>query len=83
MACCIVILVYVRHERDFDELSQGHRRVFRISMDIRTKTSNRLFAPISDTAGPALKSDYPQVEAAARVWPRQGRLVKRDDIREL
>jgi len=80
MACCIIILIYVRHERDFDSYHKDIDRIHRISMDIRTKTSNRLFAPISDTAGPALKSDYPQVEAAARVWPRQGRLVKRDDI---
>jgi putative ABC transport system permease protein len=49
-------------------------------MDIRTKTANRLFAPISDTAGPALAKDYPQVEAVARVWPRSSRLVKRDDV---
>jgi putative ABC transport system permease protein len=80
MACCVIILVYVRHERDFDSYHKDIDRIYRISMDIRTKTANRLFAPISDTAGPALKSDYPQVEAAARVWPRGGRLVKRDDI---
>ena len=78
MACCVVILVYVRHERSFDDYHKDIDRVFRISMDIRTKTANRLFAPISDTAGPALKADYPQVEASARVWPQSGRLVKRD-----
>jgi putative ABC transport system permease protein len=80
MACCVVILVYVRHERSFDDYHKDIDRVFRLSMDIRTKTANRLFAPISDTAGPALKADYPQVEAAGRIWPRAGRLVKRDDI---
>ncbi|OGD22361.1 MAG: hypothetical protein A2W03_15455 [Candidatus Aminicenantes bacterium RBG_16_63_16] len=78
MACCVVILVYVRHERSYDGYHRDIDRIFRISMDIRTKTANRLFAPISDTAGPALKADYPQVEASARVWPRLGRLVKRD-----
>ena len=51
MACCVVILVYVRHERSFDDYHKDIDRVFRISMDIRTKTANRLFAPISDTAG--------------------------------
>lgn len=80
MACCVIILVYVRHERSFDSYHKDIDRIFRISMDIRTKTANRLFAPISDTAGPALKADYPQVEASARVWPRLGRLIKRDDV---
>ncbi len=80
MSCCVIILVYVRNERSFDSYHKDVDRVFRISMDIRTKTSNRLFAPISDTAGPALEADYPQVEAAARVWPRSSRLVKRDEV---
>jgi putative ABC transport system permease protein len=80
MSCCVVIFLYVRHERGFDRHHRDVDRVFRISMDIRTKTANRLFAPISDTAGPALAADYPQVEAVARVWPRPNRLVKRDDV---
>jgi putative ABC transport system permease protein len=80
MACCAVILVSVRHEHSFDNYHKDVDRVFRISLDIRTKTSNRVFAPISDTAGPALKADYPQVEAAARVWPWSHRLVKRESL---
>jgi putative ABC transport system permease protein len=80
MSCCVVIFVYVRNERSYDAHHVDVDRVFRISMDIRTRTANRLFAPISDTAGPALEADYPQVEAVARVWPRSSRLVRRDDI---
>jgi putative ABC transport system permease protein len=80
MSCCVVIVLYVRHERSFDRHHAAVDRIFRVSMDIRTKTANRLFAPISDTAGPALAKDYPQVEAVARVWPRASRLVKRDDV---
>lgn len=80
MSCCVVIFLYVRHERGFDRHHKDVDRVFRISMDIRTKTANRVFAPISDTAGPALAKDYPQVEAVARIWPRASRLVRRDDV---
>jgi len=78
MACCVVILVYVRHERSYDNYHTDVDRVFRVSLDIRTKTANRVFADISPTAGPALKADCPQVEAAARVWPWSHRLVKRE-----
>jgi len=80
MACCVVIFVYVRHERSFDDYHKDVDRVFRISLDIRTKTANRVFANISDTAGPALKADYPQVQATARVWPWRSRLVKREPL---
>ena len=80
MSCCIVILLYVRNERGYDAYHKDIGRVFRISMDIRTRTANRLFAPISDTAGPALEADFPQVQAVARIWPRYGRLVKRGEV---
>ena len=80
MSCCVIILVYVRYERSYDSYHKDVDRVFRVSMDIRTKAANRLFAPISDMAGPALEADYPQVEAAARVWTRASRKVRRDDI---
>ena len=80
MSCCVAILLYVRNERSYDAYHKDVERVFRISMDIRNKASNRLFAPISDTAGPALEAGYPQVAAVARVWPRASRLVRRDDI---
>jgi putative ABC transport system permease protein len=81
MSCCVAILLYVRNERSYDAYHKDVERVFRISMDIRNKASNRLFAPISDTAGPALEAGYPQVEAAIRILPSwTSRLVKRGDV---
>jgi putative ABC transport system permease protein len=80
MACCIIILLYVRNERSYDSYHEDIDRIYRISIDIQTRTANRLFAPISDTAGPALEADFPQVEAVARIWPQRGILVKRGDI---
>ncbi len=80
MACCLLILLYVRHELSYDRYHEDVERVCRIVIDIRTQTANRVFALISPTVAPALKSDYPQVEYAARaIIPSSSRLVKRKD----
>jgi len=79
MACCLLILVYVRHELSYDRYHKDAERIFRISLDIRTPTANRVFALVSPTVAPALKADFPQVEFAARLLPAENRLVKRGE----
>lgn len=80
MACCLLILLYVRHELSYDKYHEDVERVCRVVIDIRTQTANRVFALISPTVAPALKADYPQVEHAARALiPRNPRLVRRQD----
>jgi putative ABC transport system permease protein len=78
MACCLLILIYVRHELNYDRYNKDGDRVYRIVQDIRTQTANRVFAPISPMVAPTLKADYPQVEYAARAIPARSRLVRRE-----
>jgi len=80
MACCLLILIYVRHELSYDRYHKDAERIYRIVQDIRTQTANRIFAPVSPMVAPTLKADYPQVENSTRILPTSSRLVKRDDI---
>ncbi|MCK4495018.1 MAG: ABC transporter permease, partial [Candidatus Aminicenantes bacterium] len=80
MACCLLILLYVRHEKSYDSYHKDVENIYRIAINIRTQTANRVFALISPTAAPALKEDYPQVEYSARAMPTSSRLVKQDEI---
>ncbi len=80
MACCLLILIYVRHELSYDTYHKDTERIYRIVQDIRTQTANRVFAPISPMVAPTLKGDFPQVENSARIIPARSRLVKRGDI---
>jgi putative ABC transport system permease protein len=80
MACCLLILSYVRQELSYDRFHRDLDRLFRVAIDIRTQTANRVFAPICPMAGPTLKADFPQVEYSARILTAQGRLVKRDEV---
>jgi putative ABC transport system permease protein len=80
MACCMLILIYVRQELSYDRYQKDVDRIYRVAIDIRTQTANRVFAPITPMAGPTLKADFPQVAQTARVLTAQGRLVKRDEV---
>jgi len=80
MTCCLLILIYIRHETSYDKYHTDGDRVYRIVQDIRTQTSNRVFAPISPMVAPTLKADFPQVEHAARTITAGNRLVRREDV---
>lgn len=79
MACCLLILVYVRHELSYDRYHKDAQRIYRIAQDIRSQTSSRDFAYVSPMVAPTLKAEYPQVETAARAIPASSRLVKREE----
>jgi putative ABC transport system permease protein len=80
MAVCLLILTYVRHELSYDRYHSDADRVYRVAQDIRTPTSNRVFAPISPMVAPTLMSDFPQVEKAGRAFTFvQTRLLRRGD----
>ena len=79
MAVCLLILIYVRQELSYDKYHKDGDRVYRIAQDIQTQTSNRLFAPISPMVALTLKTEYPQIEYAARALTTSPRLVKREE----
>jgi len=79
MAVCLLILIYVRQELSYDKYHKDVERIYRITQDIRTQTSNRIFAPVSPMIAPTLKAAFPQVENAARTLPTGPRLVKRGE----
>ena len=80
MAVCLLILIYVRHELSFDTYHKDGDRLYRIVLDSRTPTANRIFAPISPMVAPTLKTDFPQVEQAGRAFTFvQTRLVRQED----
>jgi putative ABC transport system permease protein len=70
MACCFLILTYLRYERNFDTFFPNGDRLYRINYHIKMAGDpidlNRVPAPIA----PAMLDNFPQVEAVARLFPR-------------
>lgn len=76
IAACLVISFFVRHELTYDNYHQDADRVFRVAIDINSGETNRVFAQTCAPLAPALERDFPQVEAAARLWRWDNQLVK-------
>jgi len=70
MACCFLIVTYLRYERGFDTFFPKGDRLYRINYHVgfasEPMTLNRVPAPI----GPAMPDEFPQVESVARLFPR-------------
>ncbi len=85
MACCMMILMYIRFETSYDNYHRDADRVYRLGIDIDTPAFKRTFAPVSFFEAPYLKENFPQVEAVARfrrfgnVLVRKGETVYYED----
>ena len=70
MACCMVILLYVRHELSFDAFHSKADRLYRLNKIASSQDGSSEHHAISSGAmGPAMASSYPEVEQSLRVLP--------------
>jgi len=71
MACCLIIVFWVRDERSFDVFHQKESRIYRVVSD----WEKYAWAGISGTPsplGPAVAEQLPAVEKTARIsWPNR------------
>lgn len=73
LACFILIGLWVKDELGFDRFHENKDRIFRIFNRFENGTASY---STTYALGPALKSQYAEVEDACRVWPWFGSLVK-------
>jgi len=76
MACCVLILLWVRDELSFDRFHENAERIFRVT-EHQYNSSGDYF-PVAVTPWPlaeALKNDFPEVVESARLRILSGRLI--------
>ncbi len=71
LACCIIILMFVRSQTGHDQYHTNKDRLFRLTLKVEgLKTGNIWRSATSSIVwAPALKKDYPEIEAFCRVMP--------------
>lgn len=73
IACCIIIILFVQNELNYDKFHANGDRIYRV---LRQANDEGNFRNIGVTSGPyadALLTDYPaDIEAAIRVMPNDG-----------
>ncbi|MBN1274444.1 MAG: ABC transporter permease [Candidatus Aminicenantes bacterium] len=76
MACCMLIILFVRDELSYDRYHEKAERIYRLvdAFDMSGGLS-RYFALSSAPFAPALIKEFPEVEDAVRLIPGRRRLV--------
>jgi putative ABC transport system permease protein len=81
LACCILILLYVRFESSFDRQYANSERIYRVSREYFPVDGARVRVPASVNApvAPALVEDFAEIETAARIFAG-GLALSRDEV---
>ncbi|HLA63629.1 MAG TPA: ABC transporter permease, partial [Rhodothermales bacterium] len=77
LACCLLIGLFVRHERSYDRFHERADRIYRVVQEQRFGTVQQV-AVTSGPLAPALEADVPEVERTVRVFFAKD-LLYRDD----
>ncbi|MCP4663056.1 MAG: FtsX-like permease family protein [bacterium] len=68
MACCVLILLFVRDELNFDRFHENAERLHRVNMDLRFPEQPIKYTAVTPTPlAPALVAEFPEVTAATRL----------------
>ncbi len=66
ISACLLIIIYVHHETNYDQYNKNADRIARITMVVHTPESDLVIATTSAPLATALVRDYPEVQSAAR-----------------
>ncbi|RYE17886.1 MAG: ABC transporter permease, partial [Sphingobacteriaceae bacterium] len=90
MSCCILIALYVQHELSYDRYHTRHERIYRVLQTFRSADKGqKLTAPVPEDyqvwgcapVGPALATDFPQVEEVVQFMSPASLLLEYKDKR--
>ncbi|MCH8959771.1 MAG: ABC transporter permease, partial [Bacteroidetes bacterium] len=77
VACCLLILLFVRQEQSYDRFHENADHIYRVYQEGNYGGQHRPFAATSLRMAPALKASFPEIEHAVRLYPETG-VVKVD-----
>ncbi|UCE41668.1 MAG: ABC transporter permease [Candidatus Aminicenantes bacterium] len=69
IACCIIIMLFLRNELTYDQHHEKADRIHRISSNYVTSGKPLLYAITSPALGPRLKEEYPEIDDFVRLVP--------------
>ena len=77
LATCLLILIYVMDELNYDKFNKKADRIYRVDGEINFGGTHFILAVAPDPLGPTLKKDFPQVEQYVRFRNYGGFSVKK------
>ena len=82
IACCLIILSFVRSELAYDTHHENHERIVRITNEMTTNGQASMYALTSRALGPLLENAYPHLGEFARFRNLQvdRNVLRTDDV---
>ena len=68
MACCVLILLFVRSELSYDRYHENADRIYRVVRETTSEDGITKSARSQVPMGPTLKTEFPEVEEVVRFW---------------
>ncbi len=75
MACCMLILVYIKDELSYNEFNTRLHDIYRVEWGVNGKGQPGIYATTPVTVGPAIENDLQQVEKVSRMYQRSGQML--------
>lgn len=80
IACCLLILLFINSEIDYDSFHEKADRIYRVNNELKYGSTELSMAVCSDCLGPKMKQVYPEIEEYVRIYNFAGqKLVKKGD----
>ena len=70
MSCCFLILIFLQHERSYDRFHANGDRLYRVNYQAKFSGSTFELTRIPAPIGPMLADHFPEIQVAARLFPR-------------
>ncbi|MFB3133215.1 MAG: ABC transporter permease [Rhodothermales bacterium] len=79
LACCVLMLLYIRHELSYDRHYEKADRIYRIVSEEHSEDGVRRGARSPVPLGPMLKQTYPEAEDFIRFWRAFQPVLRHED----
>ena len=88
LAACLMLLIYVRYERSYDEWLDGSENIYQVQQTFTNPDTGEVFESQSSpyVSGPAFRKDFPQIESSVYVLTttpivmRNGQPLSTEDV---
>ena len=79
LACCFVIVLFVRHELTFDRFHERGARIYRLIRNTTNAGTTMRSAQTESAYAVTLPEAFPEIEEAVRIWMGDNILLTRGD----
>jgi putative ABC transport system permease protein len=79
MACCMMILLFIKDELSYNRFNENFDNIFRIDVTVNNNGESTRSAGTPVVLGPHIQNSHPGIKASARMYQRSGSMESVSD----